>query len=345
MPQPGFFDLDNRYETLSKLGDPLDVLKRAIPWESFRSVLEQSQAKFRKSNAGRKPYDCVLMFKVLILQSLYNLSDDQTEYQIRDRLSFMRFLDLPVECHVPDAKTLWLFRDHLVQQGLIQKLFKKFNRYLDREGYAARKGQIVDASIVPVPTSHNTRTENVQIRQGDVPKEWAPQPHKRRQKDTDARWTRKHGKNYYGYKNHISIDRQHKVIRNYTVTDASVHESQVVDQLLDVTNTGKRIWGDSAYRSKTIERLLKDRGFKSRIHRQSNWKNKLSEAEQRANHRLSKIRIKVEHVFGFHEKSLGGKFIRTIGILRAKGKIGMMNMAYNMRRYVHLEKLNLSGAT
>lgn len=345
MPQPGFFDLDDRHETLNKLGDPLKVLKKSIPWESFRPILERSQIKSRKNNAGRKPYDCVLMFKVLVLQSLYNLSDDQTEYQVRDRLSFMRFLDLPMEHSVPDAKTLWLFHDTLARQGLIQKLFKKFNRYLDRAGYAARKGQIVDASIVPVPKSYNTRSENTQIRQGEVPKEWGSQPNKHRQKDTDARWTRKHGKNYFGYKNHISIDRQHKVIRDYAVTDASVHESQVVDQILDTTNTGKRVWGDSAYRSKTIEHLLKNNGYKSRIHRQSNWKNKLSEAEQRANRRLSKVRVRVEHVFGFHEKSLGGKFIRTIGILRAKGKIGMMNLAYNMRRYIHLEKLNLSGAT
>ena len=103
MSQPGFFDLDNRYESISKLGDPLEVLDQAIPWETFRPVLSKALRKFKKSNAGRKPYDSVFMFKILVLQSLYNLSDDQTEFQIRDRLSFMRFLGLDFEGKVPDA--------------------------------------------------------------------------------------------------------------------------------------------------------------------------------------------------------------------------------------------------
>ena len=106
MAQPGFFDLDIRYESISKLGDPLEVLDQAIQLETFRPVLSKALRKFRKSNAGRKPYDSVFMFKILVLQSLYNLSDDQTEFQIKDRLSFMRFLGLDFEDTVPDAKTL-----------------------------------------------------------------------------------------------------------------------------------------------------------------------------------------------------------------------------------------------
>ena len=159
MSQPGFFDLDNRYESLSHLGDPLEVLGRAIPWETFRPVLNKALRKFKKSNAGRKPYNPVLMFKILVLQSLYNLSDDQTEFQIKDRLSFMRFLAMDFEDTVPDAKTLWLFRDTLANKGAIDKLFRKFNRYLDHEGLIARQGQLIDASIVPRPraTQHSRR--------------------------------------------------------------------------------------------------------------------------------------------------------------------------------------------
>jgi IS5 family transposase len=338
MGQPGFFDVDNRLEKLSHLGDPLEMLNRSIPWETFRPVLSKSLRKFKKSNAGRKPYDSVLMFKILVLQSLYNLSDDQTEYMIRDRLSFMRFLGLGLEDPVPDAKTLWLFRETLAGKGAIRKLFGRFNRHLDREGYIARQGQIVDASLVPVPIQRNTREENQQIKQGQTPEPWQDNPIKLRQKDTDARWTRKHGKSYYGYKNHLSADREHKLIRHYEVTDAGVHDSRMLGRILDPDNTGAPVFGDSAYRSQEIDRHLKERNFKNELHYRSYQNRPLSEVQERVNKKRAKIRAVIEHIFAFQENSLGGKFIRTIGLIRAWAKIGMMNLAYNLRRYAYLEK-------
>lgn len=339
MAQPGFFDLDNRLESISRLGDPLEVLSRSIPRETFRPVLSKALRKFRKSNAGRKPYDSALMFKVLILQSLYNLSDDRTEFQIRDRLSFMRFLNLNFEDPAPDAKTLWLFRETLAQKGIIDKLFRKFNRYLDREGYIARQGQIVDASLVPVPVQRNTRDENDRIKNGEIPESWKDQPNKLRQKDADARWTQKHGKSYYGYKNHVCADRKHKLIRNHEVTHAAVHDSQMLDRILDPDNTGAPVWGDSAYRSEEADSHLKERNFKNQLHYKGYRDKPLSEARQRFNRKRSKVRARVEHIFAFQENSLGGKFIRSIGLIRARARIGLMNLVYNLRRYLHLEKL------
>lgn len=338
MAQPGFFDLDNHYESLSQMGDPLEVLDRAISWETFRPVLNKALRKFKKSNAGRKPYDPVLMFKILVLQSLYNLSDDQTEFQIRDRLSFMRFLDMDFEDRVPDAKTLWLFRDTLANKGAIDKLFKKFNRYLDHEDLAACQGQLIDASLVPVPVQRNTRDENARIKQGEVPEDWQEQPHKLRQKDTDARWVKKNGHSHFGYKNHVNTDRKHKLIRAYDVTDASVHDSQVFDRLLDPGNTGKQVWADSAYRSQKIDQTLKKRNLKNEIKYKGYRHASLSEAKRRVNRKRSSIRAPVEHIFAFQKNSLGGKFIRTIGGIRARAKIGLMNLAYNMKRYIYLTK-------
>ena len=127
------------------------------------------------------------MFKTLVLGALYNLSDDQIEYQVRDRLSFMRFLGLGLEDRVPDAKTVWLYREALAQAGLVEMLFKQFDSYLARQGYIARGGQILDASIVPVPRNHNTRDENKAIKNGEAPEGWANKPAKRSQKDVDAR--------------------------------------------------------------------------------------------------------------------------------------------------------------
>jgi transposase, IS5 family len=241
--QPGFFDLDRRLEAISAKGDPLEALNALVPFESFRAEIEavvRLAAEERKSNAGRKPFDAVMMFKVLVLQTLYNLADEQVEYQIRDRLSFMRFLGLGLEDTVPDATTVWLFREALAKAGLVKPLFERFNQHLDAKGYIARGGQIVDATIVNAPKQHNTREENEAIKAGKTPEGWEEEPAKNAQKDKDARWTKKNDQSFYGYKNHVSIDRKHKIIRRYAETDASVHDSQKLDEVLDKSNTSNR---------------------------------------------------------------------------------------------------------
>lgn len=191
------------------------------------------------------------MFKILVLQQFYNLSDDQTEFQIRDRHSFCRFLGLSPEASIPDAKTLWVYRERLKQHGLMESLFSTLLAQIDEAGFTARKGQIVDAALVPVPRQRNSREENKAIKEDKPPSEWSD--NKRCQKDVEARWTKKHGKSHYGYKNHINVDRQHNIVRRYRVTVASVHDSQVFNELLDTHNSSKAIWADSAYRSQ--ERL------------------------------------------------------------------------------------------
>lgn len=338
MSQPGFFDLDERHASLNKMGDPLIMLKRKIPWEVFRPIVANVHDKPRKSKAGRKPLDPVLMFKVLILQSLYNVSDEQIEYQIRDRLSFMRFLDLSLEDRVPDARTVWLYRQLLTEQGLLEPLFKQFNSTLADQGYQAKKGQIIDASIVPVPKQRNTRDENAAIKAGQTPAGWEDKSAKCRQKDTDARWTKKHGQSHYGYKNHISVDRKHKLIRHFAVSNAAVHDSQMINLVLDAHNTGAGVWADSAYRSEETERWLKEGHYKSQVHHKGARGRSLSEAKQKVNKARSRVRARVEHVFGYQANSMGGKFIRTIGIARARTKIALMNITYNMMRLLQLER-------
>ncbi len=208
MKQSGLFDMEFRMRKIDSNGDPLKRLNELVDWELFRPVLQKIREKKRKSNAGRKPFDVVLMFKILILQSLYNLSDDATEAQILDRLSFMRFLGLSIGDRVPDAKTIWLFREELKKAGIFLDLFVKFDRFLKANGFEAKKGQIVDATIVSVPKQRNKRKENEKIKSGKEIKEWSD--NKRRQRDVDARWTKKNGKAYFGYKNHISVDVKNK---------------------------------------------------------------------------------------------------------------------------------------
>ena len=346
MGQMGFFDVAQRYAGLDAKQDPLLGIDALVPWESFRGRLEavwRKPAAERKSKAGRKPWDAVVMFKAIVLCELYNLSDDQVEYQLRDRLSFVRFLGLGLEDPVPDAKTVWLYREQLAEAGVIEALFDDFDGHLKREGYLAMGGQIVDASIVPVPKQRNSRDDNAKIKAGETPEGWAEQPAKRAQKDTDARWTKKHGQSHFGYKNHVNVDRRHKLIRRYQATSASVHDSQVVDDVLDPDNTASDVWADSAYRSAEIEAKLAEKGLKSRIHRKGHRGRPLGEREQQGNRTRSKVRARVEHVFGAQSNDMGGTLVRSIGLVRAKARIGLKNLAYNMRRLVQLERVTMAA--
>ena len=245
--QPGFFDLDARYALLSDGGDPLERLSQIVSFEDFRPLLEDALERKDRSLGGRPPMDAVMMFKSLVLQSLYNLGDDAAEYLIRDRLSFMRFLGLGLADKGPDAKTIWLYREHWTRAGVVEALFERFDRVLRDGGFLAMGGQVVDASIVRVPARRNRRGENEAVKSGEVPGGWKDKPHQRAQKDMDARWTKKHGKSHFGYKNHVSVDRRHKLLRRYDVTDAAVHDSQIIDEILDTDNTASGVWADSAY--------------------------------------------------------------------------------------------------
>jgi transposase, IS5 family len=342
MGQLGFFDAEKRLAALSAKGDPLEAIDRLVPWESFRADIEAvvlTPDETRKSSAGRKPVDAIVMFRMLVLQALNNLSDEQVEYQVRDRMSFTRFLRLGIEDSVPDATTLWLFREKLAKAGLVEKLFERFDQHLAAEGYMARGGQIVDATIVPVPKQRNSRDENDAVKAGDTPREWKRKPAKLRQKDRDARWTKKHNQSFFGYKNHVNADAKHKLIRRYEVTDAAIHDSQELDGLLNKDNTSADVFADSAYRSAEIEAKLRASGFKSRIHRRATRNHPLSIAQEKANHKKSKIRARIEHVFGAQQTSPGGRIVRTIGIVRARAKIGLQNLVYNIRRLTTLERL------
>jgi transposase, IS5 family len=342
MGQLGFFDTEKRLAALSAKGDPLEAIDRLVPWENFRADIEAvvlTPDEKRKSSAGRKPIDAIVMFRMLVLQALNNLSDEQAEYQVRDRYSFTRFLRLGIEDSIPDATTLWLFREKLANAGLIEKLFERFDLHLAAKGYIARGGQIVDATIVPVPKQRNSRDDNDSVKAGETPAEWRKKPAKLRQKDRDARWTKKHDRSFFGYKNHVNADAKHKLIRRYEVTDAAVHDSQALDALLSKNNTSSDVFADSAYRSAEIEAKLKARGFRSRIHRRARRNHPLSDGQLRANRAKSSIRARIEHVFGAQQNSVGGRMVRTIGIVRARAKIGLQNLAYNMRRLVTLDRL------
>jgi len=229
MKQAGFFDVEERLARLSGLGDQLEAFSQTVDFEVFRPDLEQALAYSDGSKGGRPPFDPVLMFKILVIQTLNNLSDERTEYLINDRLSFMRFLGLGLSDRVPDAKTVWLFRERLTLAGAIDGLFNRFDITLRSAGYLPMSGQILDATLVAAPKQRNTNAEKVDLREGRNPEDWQNKPAKLSHKDRHARWTLKFTKAkrqddgsmpamdlaipFFGYKSHISIDRKFRFIR------------------------------------------------------------------------------------------------------------------------------------
>ena len=340
MIQRGLFDLHIRFDRIdNRASDPLSKLNRVIDWEMFRPTLEPVFEKERKSTAGAKGFDKVMLFKCLILQSLYNLSDEALEFQILDRLSFTRFLGIEIGGKVPDATTIWRFREELVGAGVVKGLFKKFDSFLRDNGFQARCGQIIDASIVNVPKQRNSRDENKRVKEGEIPEDWSET--KKRQKDTDARWTKKNGKNFFGYKNHISIDTKHKLIRDYAVTDAAIHDGQVFEELLDEDNGSRDVWADSAYRSEERLAELKEKGYREHLQRKGCRHRKLTEREKQGNRTRARVRARIEHVFGVQAQKAGNLLLRSIGLIRARTKIGLRNLAYNLDRYGTLVMLTV----
>jgi IS5 family transposase len=352
--EPGFFDVDDRLRRLSDLGDQLEAFGRAVDFEIFRADLDAALGYRSGPQGGRPPFDPVMMFKALVIQAANNLSDERTEFLINDRLSFMRFLGLGLSDRVPDARTIWLFREKLTRAGAIKGLFERFDAALRAAGYIAMSGQIIDASLVAAPKQRNTDDEKRAIKEGRVPDDWRARPGKLRQKDRDARWTVEFSKAKerpdgtkppvdiaipsFGYQNHVGIDRGFGLIRTWMVTDAAAYEgARLREGLLDKRNTAAVVWADSAYRSAANEAWLARNGFVSRIHRKKPRGKPMPDRMRRANAEKSRVRCCVEHVFA-EQKSRMGLFVRTIGIARATTKIGLANLVYNLKRLIFLEK-------
>jgi len=326
------FAEQNRLEELSKK-DPLVRIKSITDWKMFEGALGKMFPPVDYPKGGRPPVSKLLLFKIVLLQEYYGLSDQGVEYQINDRLSFMRFLDLTLDDKVPDQNTIWNFKESLKVDDGAQKLFDVFLKHLRKHDLILNKGSIIDASIVKAPIQRNSKQENDQIKGGETP-DWSEK--KKAHKDVDASWTSKNGKNYYGYKNHIKIDQSSKLITSCQVTAAHVHDSQMVFDLIDKYDKGHSLYADSAYSSKEIKEMLEVFGIQGRVHKKGARNNPLTEADQERNHRLSKKRCRVEHVFGFMRKKFKQVVVRAIGFKRAKRDITMKNLVYNIHRHAFL---------
>jgi IS5 family transposase len=334
--QFGFFDESNRLRRLSGMGDPLEKISQVVDFEMFRPLLNGVFKREGKGQGGRPAFDHILMFKILLLQQWYCMADDKTEYQINDRLSFQRFLGLTLGSKVPDAKTIWAFRESLGKNGAEKTLFSLFAEQMEHKGIITRSGSIVDASFVEAPRQRNNRDENERIKSGEIPEEWKESPHKLRQKDIDAHWTKKNNEKHYGYKNHVKVDKTSKLIVTYSVTDASVHDSREIVGLVEEQD--QELYADSAYVGRELHKEIckKNKNIKLKIHEKGYRNHPLTEEQKNSNREKSRIRARVEHVFGHMTQSMSGLIVRSIGKYRASCVVGLQNLAYNLSRYRYI---------
>ncbi len=338
----GLFDEQETYQKLSDIGNPLEKISKVIGFEMFREILEEKLLnQNKKNNAGAKPFDVVMMFKIMILQRYYGLGDTQMEYQILDRLSFKKFLGLESGDKVPDEKTVWAFREKITNEGLVEDIFSQFTKHLESKGLIMNEGKMVDASFTVAPRQRNTRDENKKIKEGNGDELWDDKPSKKKHKDIDARWTKKNGETFFGYKNHAKVDTKSKFIDNYEVTDASVHDSQPLDDLLTEDDAGQDFHADSAYTGEDQEKVISKYEMNNLVHEKGYRNKPLTDEQKASNKKKSKTRARVEHVFGFMEQSMKGLVVRSIGITRATGIIGLINLTYNLFRYEQVIRLNI----
>jgi len=349
MRQMLLFGVETQLAKLSKMGDQLIAMKEKINWELFREKIEKAIRKADYSRGGRPPWDVILMFKIVMLQQWYNLSDESVEYQINDRLSFQRFLGLECGDKVPDCNTLWDFKQALADTGIDRELFDLFNEYLDEKGIIAHNGRIVDATFVTVDKRHTTKKDDQALKEGEAPQELLDKCAERLeqdeikdeanvlgQMDLDARWVKKGNESFFGYKDHVKCDKDSKIITDFTVTDASVHDSQELINL--VNKDDKAVDLDAGYVGEDLAAAVLEKcpdvelNVCARAYRNS----PLTDEEKAINKVISRRRCRIEHIFGYMTRFMGGLTLRCHGINRAYRDICNKNLAYNLKRAVFL---------
>jgi len=330
--QYSFFDQTKRLAKISKLGDVLEQLNAIVRWHIFNPVLEKAIVRTKSSKGGRPPFELLLMFKILIIKRLYNLSYDQCEYQINDRISFMRFLGMDFGSIVPDAKTIWLYEEMLSKSEAGKDLFDKFFEELHKQGYVTHAGSIVDASFMEAPKRKNTKEQRETLKKGETPEEWndSEHPQKLKQRDTDATWTKKGNEAHFGYKDNVKVDKESKLITNYKVTTASTSDVKAAEGLFDEND--KVAYGDAAYPG-----LELPEGVENQFSEKAQRGHPLTEEQRLDNHKKAKTRCRVEHIFAEMVKMVGGTTVRCKNLSRATFNISMLNLLYNMRRVLSLE--------
>ncbi|MBY0238812.1 MAG: IS5 family transposase [Burkholderiaceae bacterium] len=336
MMKPNLFAVQEREAKLTKLGDSLQELERLVDFAALADAVDNATPRPSRERGGRPPFPTEVMVRILLIQQMFNLSDEQLEFQLLDRMSFQRFAGLRDASQIPDRTTVWTYKERLIKAGASETIFEAVNRQLAKHGYIARGGQMIDASIVQTPKqSLNKEEKSIVVEENAMPKGWSPS--KRRQKDLDARWTKKHGKSCFGYKLSVNADKRCKLIRKVKISTASEHDTLHFEDVLDPANTSRDIHADKGYINFKREERLTNERYRMHIQRKGSKNKPLSEAQQRRNRRIASPRARVEHVFAGMAQ-LGGKMLRSIGLARATLHLNWKAATYNLRCLCYLKE-------
>ena len=309
----GQFDfVDSFLGNNQKLNQRLDKVNRLVDWKPFEIRLN----RIYSSPSGRPSHPVLLLFKCLLLQAWYNLSDYALEEVLDDRLSFRRFVDLSVSEKAPDHSVFSRFRDQLIQHKIHGQLFNELDRQLEDRGLILKKGTLVDATVIEAAPKKPNQNED-----GTGGK--SPE-------DPDADWTKKGGKYMFGYKAHVGVDQGSELIRRVAMTPAHVHDGEMLGQVL----SGDELWAfaDKAYDSAKNHKILQEKNVENGILMKGTIKRKLSGVEKMCNRILSKLRCPVERVFGTLKRSYRYSRARYLGLRKNSFHLTVMSMAYNLRR-------------
>jgi IS5 family transposase len=297
----------------TKLGrnERLERVAAQVKWYRFEKILH----KLVPEAAGRPPFDPLLMFKALLLQQWYALSDAQLEEALNDRVSFRRFVGLALDADAPDHTTLCRFRNRLIEAELMERLFAEFDRQIEGRGLVLKQGTMVDATLVESACRRPPLGADDEAA------------------DPDARFAKKEGKSgsSYGYKAHVGVDQGTRLIRSAVFTPANVNETTVADAL--IRGDERAVYGDKAYAKQARRERLKAAGIKDRImHKSWGGGPPLSYWQQRRNALIAPIRASVETVFAVLKRRMAYHHVRYIGLPKNAAHFVLLALAYNMRR-------------
>lgn len=298
-----------------RVGSPaLERVSALIDWSGFEAALRG----LREEGPGRPGYRPVLLFKALLLQAWYGLSDAELEFRLGDSLAFGRFVGLSLEDEVPDHTTLCRFRNRLVSARLLETLFNELDRQLEASGVVLKQGAMLDATLIEAATSRPRKGKEAQA------------------VDPDARFVKHQGKpgSTYGYKAHVGVDQGSGLVRAVITTAANVNDTVPADDL--IRGDEAAVYADKAYDTHARRARLKAAAIKPRLMRRPNKHHALTPRQQRLNDLIARRRAAVETTFATWKRRMGLQRMRYVGLAKATGQVLLTAMAFNLRRLAAL---------
>lgn len=315
---------DNLVADASQGNATLKRIAELVAWKELERLL----AGLRSGVMGPPAYPALALFKALLLQQLYGLSDPQLEEALSDRLSFRHFLGLSLTDRVPDHSTIWRFREQLAKSGLAERAFALITGQIERSGFVLKRGTLIDATLVraavnaPAPPT----TPPPPDADGRPASKLVKNP-----LDTDAAWTKKEGKYHFGYKAHIAMDEGSRIMRRVLFTPANVNESVPADRL--ICGDEGIVYADKAYDSNARRALLKARGIRDGIARRATRWHPICPWEVRRNELISRARAPIEPLFALLKNVHRFARARYRGLARNAGALYLAAAAMNLRRW------------